>query len=52
MESTEVRRRSQWRRGGSKWSRGGSVGPVVADLHHLDEDPDPNQNEKLDPDPH
>jgi hypothetical protein len=27
-------------------------GPVVADLHHFDEDPDPNQNEKLDPDLH
>ncbi len=28
--------------------------PVVADSHHLDEepDPDPHLSEKLDPDPH
>ncbi len=24
--------------------------PVVADLHHFDEDPDPHLSEKLDPD--
>jgi hypothetical protein len=52
MESTEVRGRSQWRRGGSKWNRGWSVGLVVAYLHYFDEDPDPNQNEKMKSDPH
>jgi hypothetical protein len=43
----EGREHEQWRRGGSKWSRGGSVCiPIVAHLHHFDEEQDP------DPDPH
>ncbi len=44
-----------------KWSRGGSklpvetlrvFKPVVALSHHFDPDPEPNRNERYDPDPH
>jgi hypothetical protein len=46
MEPWRAEGRSKWRRGGLKWRPGGSARPVVADLHHLDEDQDP------DPDPY
>jgi hypothetical protein len=44
--------RLQW---GLKMRRAGSCRPMVADLHHCDEeqdpDPDPHQSEHSDPDP-
>jgi hypothetical protein len=39
-----------WRRGGSKWNLKGSVGQMVAYPGYFDEDQDPHQSEKLNPD--
>jgi hypothetical protein len=48
----EGRGRSQWRLEDYKMEPQRVCRPVVADLHHFDEDPDPDGSEKLDPDPH
>ncbi len=39
----------KWRRDGSKWSPGGWLQMRSG---HLDEDPDPHLDEKMDPGPH